>query len=236
MKPFKHYNKYIRSKYLKFILINLLIVFTIILYKIFIVPIYWPGGDYLNHIQNAKNILYDVHWSWGLGGYNAWWQPLGPAFFYILTGSFLFNSFYPFIFFQALMISLLFTYLLVYSKSKDFLFFTLTFFICSLIVPGLIFHIENAMHIGNFFFQSICIILLIDELNNKNTNSKKLIFVGILLAVCNSFRSSGFPIFFFYLVIKIFSERSLKFLDKRHYLFILSYTLSNLIFDIFCEQ
>ena len=88
------YNKYIFTFFLSILLSYI---------KILNFPIFWPGGDYLNHIQNAREILYyNVHWSYGVGGYNAWWQPIGPAIYMLLNGFLLFKNFYIYIFFQSL--------------------------------------------------------------------------------------------------------------------------------------
>ena len=63
------------------------------------------------------------------------------------------------------------------------------------------------MHVGNIFLQVICILMLIEEMQNQKINSRKYLLVGICLAFANSFRSTGFPIFIFYFITKFFFDK-----------------------------
>ena len=63
------------------------------------------------------------------------------------------------------------------------------------------------MHVGNIFLQVICILMLIEEMQNQKINSRKYLLVGICLAFANSFRSTGFPILLFILLQNFFDKK-----------------------------
>jgi hypothetical protein len=232
MRLFKYFVIKNRSDSIRLITSLTIITAIIFCLKLFWVPLYWPGGDYLNHLQNAYGIIARVHSSFAQYQANAWWQPIGPSLYLLIIGTPFIKSFYPFLIIQSFMIALIAVFIYRLSSPISLQSRIVSFLLSIILLPGLFFHIDNPAHVGNFLFQTVALCLLLAELGGRRLETRYLVVAALSLVLANAFRSSGFVIVFCYLLYLLIRDRNFNFFDRRHKIFILVYIVFNLLFSI----
>lgn len=208
---YAHFMEHISSssQTLRYLAAAIVIALSVVAYKMFLVPIYWPGGDYLNHVQNAKYMKLEEH------GQNAWWQPIGPAI-YIKYALLYFENWSLYIFTQGIVLAV--TLILIFrtfikSFGPNKLSMLLAFVFSAIPVHMFLVHIESAQNNLNLFLVAtsayICIKII-------NTDRPKIdvgywVLLALLLAAANLVRASGLIIFIAFmmvLMLKSLTDRS----------------------------